>query len=303
MGIFGNLIQPFFEGGGGSVIEAPVEFRAEATYLQWRLTEGDDTTWKNLKTWASLTGADGEDGANGQEISLQKTATHIQWKLGDGEWANLVALADITGPTGAAGTDGEDGADGLGVPSGGTTGQVLSKKSNTDNDTEWTSPSGGFEPGDIIHTYKQTAKTGFLILDGSEVLKATYAALYSAIGDIGGSPSGGSTYFKLPDHRERVAVPAKAGGTFATIGAKGGAETHTLDTDEMPAHTHNMVGSVQANTPYMPPVMVDADTPGTYVLYNSVVTPIAGATSSVGGGEAHNNLQPYIVISTAQIKY
>lgn len=302
MSIFGNLIQPFFEGGGGSVIEAPVEFRAEATYLQWRLTEGDDTTWKNLKTWASLTGADGEDGADGQEISLQKTATHIQWKLGDGEWTNLVALADITGPTGAAGADGEDG---LGVPEGGTTGQVLKKKSNTNNDTEWANESGGdgADVGDICFTYRQTAKTGWLLLDGSEVLKATYSDLYDVIGDIGGVPSGGETYFKLPDHRERVPVVKKTGGTFATIGAKGGAETHTLEIDEIPAHTHNMNGAVQANTPYMPPVMVDADTPGTYALYNSVETPIAGPTSSVGGGEAHNNLQPYIVISTAQIKY
>lgn len=36
------------------------------------------------------------------------------------------------------GEKGADGKDGLGVPSGGTTGQVLAKKSDTDNDTEWT---------------------------------------------------------------------------------------------------------------------------------------------------------------------
>ncbi len=44
------------------------------------------------------------------------------------------------------GTPGADGADGLGVPPGGTTGQVLAKIDNTDNNTEWISPetlSGG----------------------------------------------------------------------------------------------------------------------------------------------------------------
>jgi hypothetical protein len=32
---------------------------------------------------------------------------------------------------------------GNGVPEGGTTGQVLTKASNTDYDTEWTTPGGG----------------------------------------------------------------------------------------------------------------------------------------------------------------
>lgn len=51
-----------------------------------------------------------------------------------------------TGPAGPAGADGQDGADGapgVGVPSGGTTGQVLKKKSGTDYDTEWGNESGG----------------------------------------------------------------------------------------------------------------------------------------------------------------
>lgn len=41
------------------------------------------------------------------------------------------------GPAGSDGTNGVDGVDGLGVPAGGTTGQILAKASATDNDTEW----------------------------------------------------------------------------------------------------------------------------------------------------------------------
>ena len=51
-----------------------------------------------------------------------------------------------TGPTGPAGPQGDPGpagADGLGVPAGGTTGQVLAKASNADNDTEWVTGGGG----------------------------------------------------------------------------------------------------------------------------------------------------------------
>lgn len=42
-----------------------------------------------------------------------------------------------TGPTGATGATGATGPAGPGVPTGGATGQVLSKNSNADHDTEW----------------------------------------------------------------------------------------------------------------------------------------------------------------------
>lgn len=60
-------------------------------------------------------------------------------------WQLLAAqgATGATGPTGPAGangtngTNGADGADGQGVATGGTTGQVLAKASNTDYDTTW----------------------------------------------------------------------------------------------------------------------------------------------------------------------
>ena len=54
-----------------------------------------------------------------------------------------------TGPTGATGATGPQGpqgipgADGVGVPSGGTAGQVLTKASGTDYDAKWADASGG----------------------------------------------------------------------------------------------------------------------------------------------------------------
>jgi hypothetical protein len=45
-----------------------------------------------------------------------------------------------TGPTGAQGPAGDDG---VGIPEGGTTGQVLAKASGDDYDTEWVTPSSG----------------------------------------------------------------------------------------------------------------------------------------------------------------
>jgi hypothetical protein len=79
----------------------------------------------------------------------------------------------------------------------------------------------------------------------------------------------------------RVLVGKSAEAEFDTAGKTGGEKTHTLTIAEMPAHTHK-VGST------------------------SLVTASGGNerkpegtsdnTSSTGGGQAHNNLQPYIVV-------
>ena len=53
------------------------------------------------------------------------------------------------GDTGATGPAGPAGPAGPGVPAGGTAGQVLTKKSGTDYDTEWKDPTGGVASGYI----------------------------------------------------------------------------------------------------------------------------------------------------------
>ena len=51
------------------------------------------------------------------------------------------------GPEGPAGPKGDPGPAGPGVPEGGVAGQVLTKKSGTDYDTEWKDPTGGGSSG------------------------------------------------------------------------------------------------------------------------------------------------------------
>lgn len=51
-----------------------------------------------------------------------------------------------TGDKGEKGDTGDQGNPGVGVPVGGSTGQVLVKKSGSDYDTEWAEQSGGYEP-------------------------------------------------------------------------------------------------------------------------------------------------------------
>src|SRR6266403_187785 len=58
-------------------------------------------------------------------------------------------------------------------------------------------------------------------------------ALFSILGTTYGG--NGQTNFALPDFRGRI--PLHMGGSV-TLGQKGGEESHTLISSEMPAHTH-----------------------------------------------------------------
>lgn len=58
------------------------------------------------------------------------------------------------------GADGAPGQDGVGVPSGGTTGQVLAKASGTDYDTEWVNQSAGVDPATASPLMDGTSAVG-----------------------------------------------------------------------------------------------------------------------------------------------
>lgn len=93
-------------------------------------------------------------------------------------------ITSIRGEQGIQGIQGEKGNDGLGVPSGGSTGQILVKNSNADNDTKW-ADSMDSEAEDIIKdinqlkialglnidTYNssQTYKTGDMVVYNSTI--------------------------------------------------------------------------------------------------------------------------------------
>ncbi len=77
---------------------------------------------------------------------------------------NVTIDRGIEGPQGP---QGEPGPAGQGVPAGGTTGQALVKKSNTNYDTEWQDQSGGVS--------SVNGQTGDVVLDAEDVGAATTA--------------------------------------------------------------------------------------------------------------------------------
>ena len=89
----------------------------------------------------------------------------------------------------------------------------------------------------------------------------------------------------------RVPVGKAGSGTFDTLGATGGAETHTLTLNEIPSHNHNN-GSYQYLLLSNGSATI-ADTDSTSGEPNLASQ---GAIAAAGGGAAHNNLQPYITV-------
>ena len=157
--------------------------------------------------------------------------------------------------------------------------------------------------GTIVPWSTETAPANWLICDGAAVSRSTYAALFSVIGIRYGAGNG-STTFNLPNLVGRVPVGRDVSQSeFDVLGETGGAKTHTLTVDQMPSHSHTDTGHshgqfITANAGG-PAIRWDYRQDGsafTYPQGNNTGNSSANITAT-GGGQAHNNLQPYVVLT------
>lgn len=154
----------------------------------------------------------------------------------------------------------------------------------------------GFSSGMLVPYAGTSAPTGFLMCGGQAVSRTTYSDLFAVIGTTYGAGDGSST-FNLPDLQGRVVagkddmsgssadrLTNQTGGLNGdTLGATGGSETHTLDVTQIPAHTHD----------YKKHTSLGASGSGG----NAQLSQTDAATESTGGGQAHNNVQPTIILN------
>jgi microcystin-dependent protein len=149
--------------------------------------------------------------------------------------------------------------------------------------------AGNFEPD------------GWKFCNGQHLAIATNDTLFQLIGTTYGGD--GSTDFALPDLRGRVPVHqgvASSGTTFQ-IGEMAGTEDVTLTVQQIPAHTHALLGTSDAATTNAPTNNVFATSTGATVFPYGTDQPLTTLHPSTmppaGGSQPHTNLQPFLCIN------
>jgi len=122
-------------------------------------------------------------------------------------------------------------------------------------------------------------------------------ALFSLLGTMYGGD--GRVNFALPDLRGRVPLHIRAGWTQ---GQRGGEESHAVNIQETPQHSHLVHASggppdgSGGNTPGPAKVLSSTSTGQLYGAFANVQPMSGQMVTSVGGSQPHTNMMPFTVV-------
>ncbi|MEO5609318.1 MAG: tail fiber protein [Ornithinibacter sp.] len=146
------------------------------------------------------------------------------------------------------------------------------------------------------------APRGWALCDGSLLPISQNTALFSLLGTTYGGD--GRVTFALPDLRGRVPVhPGQGPGlTARDLGEQGGQASVSLLVSEMPSHSHAVTASAGAAYARSPSGEHFANQSGGlngYAGPSGAPSALlaAAASDATGGGQPHNNLAPYLVLT------
>lgn len=149
--------------------------------------------------------------------------------------------------------------------------------------------------GEIRWVAFDFAPRGWAKCDGQTLAINQNQALFSLLGtSFGGN---GMTTFGLPDLRGRTPIHV---GNGYTLGQKVGAETHTLQINELPAHTHFIQIDPKEATTATPgsSLSLAKSSSGTSAYGVSITSTMSSQTLAiVGGSQAHSNMKPYLALT------
>jgi microcystin-dependent protein len=144
------------------------------------------------------------------------------------------------------------------------------------------------------------APNGWAFCNGQLTPISQNEALFNLIGTTYGGD--GQSTFALPDLRSRVPIHqgSFAGNTFI-MGQISGVETVTLNTQELPAHSHAITATSNAATlkrPVSNTFYAASSSGNSFYESGTMLTALANNTvSSAGGGQPHSNIQPYLTFN------
>jgi microcystin-dependent protein len=136
---------------------------------------------------------------------------------------------------------------------------------------------------------------GWALCDGQLLPINQNQALFSLLGTTFGGD--GRVNFGLPDLKGRTPIHV---GSGHTLGEKGGEQAHTLSISEIPTHVHSLIAtSATASTNVPATTLMPAQSTAAFLygLPNNLQAMLPAALTSVGGSQAHLNMQPFLVLS------
>ena len=144
------------------------------------------------------------------------------------------------------------------------------------------------------------APRSWAFCNGQLLPVAQNTALFSLVGTTYGGD--GRTTFGLPDLQGRAPMhPGRGPGlTARRLGERTGAETATVSDAQMASHSHTARGSENAASASAPAGNYVARGAGRGVnRYLNADTSIGASKEllSTGGGQAHNNMQPFLSLN------
>ncbi|GAA0319595.1 tail fiber protein [Bacillus carboniphilus] len=141
------------------------------------------------------------------------------------------------------------------------------------------------------------APRGWAFCEGQLIPISQNTALFSLLGVTYGGD--GKTTFALPDFRGRAPMHAGSGSglTPRQLGYRGGANTVTITTQQMPYHNHYAKASSSPTTSNPSEASWSNLGRGSSSLYSTTAPDVQMNIQNIGltgGNQPHNNRQPYV---------
>lgn len=161
--------------------------------------------------------------------------------------------------------------------------------------------------GTIMPYAVASAPSGYLLCNGSAVLRTAYSVLFGILSTTYGSGNG-TTTFNIPNLQGKTIVGRDSSdGSFNEMGETGGSKDHTLTTAQLPSHNHiisngttvylvSNTGTQTVGNPDSTAGEIDNNT------FTTQTSTSGGITSHDGSTDSFSIMNPYVVLSYI-IKY